>query len=342
MIAPGAESYHPVVSGLPLALLLLGAAPARAGGDAVAALEARVSRLEGLRAGTKDCAATLTEPEVRADLSTSSALSPSARGVLLTATRPWYERLYNARAFEAGGPAPCDELAPMGAVVAREKIAGDLPFDLLCKTNYYEALMAVATMRSEPRMFDLCLVRNRVGDRDFKLDSLDASCRIIAERQGTVDEVCGRLGPYYDNASIAQTCPRMLRYVSGDATVCPLFSDELVRERCEGYVAFGRAEKGDEAACARSPHCLMMRGRPGAQMDRARARIVAEACAVYARPEVLAERARAARADAASLLAALSREAESAPDRAAAAAADARAERAARLGERAAALEGKR
>lgn len=327
-----------------LVLVLLGAAPARAAADgaALAALEARVARLEGLRSGTKDCAAALTEPEVRADLSSGTALSASARGVLLTATRPWYERLYNARAFAAGGPEACDELAPMGAVVAREKIAGDLPFDLLCKTNYYEALMAVATMKREPRMYDLCLVRNRVGDRDFKLDSLEVSCRIIAERKGTVDEVCGRLGPYYDNASIARTCPRMLRYVSGDATVCPLFTDELVRERCEGYVAFGRSERGDPSACAKSPHCRMMRGEPGALEDLARRLIVAEACGVYARPEVLAERARAARDEAAALLGGALKDAEGATDRAAAAAADARAERAARLAERAAALAGKR
>jgi hypothetical protein len=327
-----------------LVAALLSAAPARAASvdQALAGLESRVALLEDLQSGGTACASVVTEPEVRADLSTGTALTEAARGVLLTATRAWYERLYNARAFEAGGPEVCDELAPLRATVAREKIAGDLAFDLLCKTNYYEALMAVATMRKQPRMFDLCLVRNRVGDRDFKLDSLDASCRIIAERKGTVDEVCGRLGPYYDNASIAQTCTRMLRYVSGDPTVCPLFGDELVHERCEGYVAYGKSVAKDDAACAASPQCLMMSGKPQVLADLARKRIVAEACAVYARPEIMAERARAARDEAQAAFARLSADAEGTLDRTEAGAADARLEKAARLASRAGALAEKR
>lgn len=259
------------------------------------ALEARAADLESFQKGPSACLSSMTEAAVRAALA-GGELSQSARGVLLTAALPSLERLYNARAFENGGPAVCDELAPLKATVKREKIAGDLAFDLLCKTNYYEALMAKATIEKQPTMFDLCLVRNRVGDRDFKLDSLDVSCRIIAERKGTVDEVCGRLGPYYDNASIAQTCPRMLRYVSGDETVCPLFGDKLVHERCAGYVGYKKAAAGDAAACAKEPHCRLMRGEASSVAEETEKEVVAAACGVYARPEILKERARALRA----------------------------------------------
>jgi hypothetical protein len=308
--------------------------------EALGELESSVSLMESLLRGPSVCVSSMTEGRVRESLSGDAGLSPSARGVLLTAVRPSLERLYNARAFASGGPGVCDQLAPLQSTVRREEIAGDLPFDLLCKTNYYEALMAKATMLGETTMFDLCLLRNRVGDRDFKLDSLDVSCRIIAERKGSVDEVCGRLGPYYDNASIAQSCPRMLRYVSGDASVCPLFTDELVRERCEGYVAFGKAAAGDEAACAKSPHCQLMRGRPGRAAAAAEKEVVAAACGVYARPEIRAEWARAAREAARTLGQALAEGGGAAADRASAAALDARLERAARLEARAGLLAG--
>lgn len=336
MIARGGRGYNPVVKPILLAGLLLVPSVVRAAGDdaALDSLEARVASVEALARGTAACEASTTEAEVRADL-TPGRLSDSARGVLSAAALPDLERLYNARAFVTGGPAVCDDLAPLSAVVKREKIAGDLPFDLLCKTNYYEALMAKATMRGEDGMYDLCLLRNRVGDRDFKLDSLEVSCRIIAERKGTVDEVCARLTPYYDNASIAKTCPRMLRYVSGDASVCRLFSDRLVRERCEGYVAFGLAEKGSPMACAKSPHCRMMRdGAAWAAAD-AEKRVVHDACRVYARREVRTERARALREEAKSLETGLTTEAAAAGDRADAARLDALLERAARLEARA-------
>jgi len=333
------------VKALLLAGILLLPAAARAaapGADAALdALDARVALLESLGAGPAVCVSSLTDADVRADLS-GTALSDAARGVLLTAVRPALERLYNARAFASGGPRVCDELAPLRATVRREKIAGDLPFDLLCKTNYYEALMAKATMLGEDSMFGLCLLRNRVGDRDFKLDSLEASCRIIADRKGSVDEVCARLTPYYDNASIAQPCPRMLRYVSGDESVCRLFADELVHERCEGYAAFRKAESGSAAACGKSPHCLMMRGRAAEAAAAAEKEVVAAACGVYGRAEIRSERARAARDAAADLAGRLARDAEAAPDRAGAAALDARLERAARLEERAARLAGRK
>jgi len=324
---------------------LLGTLPPRSaaagtaqGADAaLAALEPRLDRLESLRREPAACSSRLAEADVVRDLSSGPLPAPT-RALLLAATRPWLERLYNARAFAAGGPGVCDELTPLRAVVQREKIAGDIPFDLLCKTNYYEALMAKATILNGADMFDLCLIRNRVGDRDFKLDSLDVSCRIIAERRGTVDEVCARLSPYYDNASIAKTCPRMLRYVSGDATVCPLFEDELVRERCEGYVAFKRAAARDEAPCEKSPHCLMMRGRPGPGEALAARRVVEEACRIYARPEFVRDGARAARDEARQVARGLVAEADAAPGREAAAALDARLERAARLEARAARL----
>lgn len=306
--------------------------------EKLAALEGRVSLLESSQKGPQACVSSLTEAGVREDLA-GTRLSKSARGVLLTAALPELERLYDARAFATGGPAVCDELAPLRATIKREKIAGDLPFDLLCKTNYYEALMAKATMLREPTMFDLCLLRNRVGDRDFKLDSLDASCRIIAERKGTVDEVCGRLGAYYDNASIARSCPRMLRYVSGDETVCPLFSDPMVRERCDGYVAFRKAAAGDEAACAVSPRCRMLRGGAAATAAAAAERLVRAACGVYARPEIRAERALRLRDEAAALESGLlAQDGGAASGREAAAALDARLERAARLAARAARL----
>jgi hypothetical protein len=304
----------------------------------LASLDARVSRLEALSRGDQGaCAASLTAPEVRDELA-AGTLSGSARGVVLTEVRPWLERWYNAKAFLAGGPEPCAELAPLGSLVKRETDAGEVPFDLLCKTNYYEALMARTTIDKKPGIFELCRLRNLVGDRDFKLSSLDRSCRIIADHKGTVDDVCESLTPYFDNASIAKTCRRMLRYVSGDASVCAEFSDELVHERCSGYAAYARERAGDAGACGDEPQCWIIDGRAAEAEARAERGVVEAACRAGARPEILSERARDAADDAAALVARLAATEPDAPDRSAARDLDALVERAARLEARARAL----
>ncbi len=263
--------------------------PAAAPGDATPN-EPRLAALEGAArgAGHRACLANATPAEVMSVLN-DPATSPTARGVLLNASRPWLERLYNARAFAAGAPAVCDELAPLAVVVHREKDAGDISLDLLCKTNYYEGLMAGAIIRGEPEVFELCRKRNLVGDRDFRLDSLDVSCRIIAESKGGVAATCEALGPYFDNLTIGATCPRMLRYANGDPTVCPLFEDEMVRERCEGYVAYRKSGTKDAKACGGKSQCELLKGDRTGPETRAAAGLARAACGVYARADVRAE-----------------------------------------------------
>lgn len=280
-------------------------APAAAPGDAPPS-EGRLAALEGaaLGAAHPSCLKQASLEEVRAVL-LDPATSSTARAVLLNAVRPWLERLYNARAFAAGGPAVCDELAPLGVTVGREKDAGDISLELLCKTNYYEGLMAGAFIRGEPEVFELCRKRNLVGDRDFRLDSLDVSCRIIAESKGGVAATCEALGPYFDNATIGGTCPRMLRYASGDETVCPLFQDEMVHERCEGYVAFKKAGTRGAKACGGQSQCELLKGDLKGPERRAADGLAKAACGIFARADVRAELATRLAAKAESLARAL-------------------------------------
>lgn len=303
---------------------LAGAGAATTAPPAPASPETLENRLAALESEAA-CRARANSAEVMASL-LGPGLSEPSKGVLLTAVRPWLERGYNARVLSSKDPSLCDELASLKSVTRRERGAGDVPFELLCKTNYYEALMAEVVVRDKPGLFELCRQRNLVGDRDFKLDSLDVSCGIIAERKGSVDEICARLEPYFDNATIAKSCRRMLRFVAGDPAVCPEFRDEMVRERCEGYAALRKGE------CAGRAQCLLLRSQPERPQKEAADGLAAAACSVFAREEIRSELARAISADAEALARSLSSVDESgAPDRARAKSADDAVERAARL-----------
>ena len=307
--------------------------------DPVAAshLDARLALFEGAaRVPGKPACVKSASPEMALSLLTDSETSAKARAVLLSAILPWLERLYNARAFTPAGPAVCGELAPLNYTVTREKNAGDISFDLLCKTNYYEGLMAKAMMRGEPQMFELCRIRNLIGDRDFRLDSLDASCKILAENVDGVDKTCARLGPYFDNETIGGTCVRMMRYALGDETVCSYFVDPMVHERCEGYAAYRRGLKRTSLECGGSPQCLLLSGETKEPLRAAAAGLASASCEVYARPEIRAEFARrfAAQAEA-EAQALIARPQEGSATRLSERAADAELERVARLQARA-------
>lgn len=257
---------------------------------ATSRLEARLALFEGAARvpGRPSCAQSASA-DMALSLLTDPETTPKTRSVLLSAILPWLERLYNARAFLPAGPAVCDELTALNYTVTREKNAGDISLQLLCKTNYYEGLMAGAMMRGEPEIFELCRTRNLIGDRDFRLDSLDVSCKIIAEHAKGVAQTCGRLTPYFDNATIGGTCLRMLRYALGDATVCAEFVDPMVHDRCEGYAAYRKAGPRPAQSCDGKAQCLLLSGETKGPLSVAAAGLASASCEVYARPEIRVE-----------------------------------------------------
>lgn len=241
--------------------------------------EARLAALEGAArgAGHPACLANSNPEEVLAVLR-DSAISPAAREALLTAASPWLERLFTARAFAASGPDACDALS-------------SLTLDLPCKTGYHEALMAGAFIRADPDGIELCRKRNLAGDRYFRLDSLDKSCRIFAENTGGVVATCEALSPYFDHVTSGATCPRLLRQVSGDETVCPQFEGEA-RARCEGYAAYRKAGSRGAKACGGSGLCELLKGEFQGPERRAAEGLARAACGVFERADVRAELAK--------------------------------------------------
>ena len=214
---------------------------------------------------------------------------PEAPGrALLAAVRPDLERLYLCRTLTEGGPEACRDLEALRLEIEREPGVPRVSFDLLCRTEYYEAKIALAMQRRENTVAELCVVRNVIGDRDFKLDSINRSCGIVAGYSGSTTATCGALGPYFDNDSIARTCPKMLRFVTGDPSVCPLFEDPLVRERCDGYVALRRLlDSGGRVDCGGSDYCRTLTG-AGAPVCRALETQVLDRYCAGSTPEALA------------------------------------------------------
>lgn len=180
---------------------------------------------------------------------------------LFQSAAPDLENYYQCRAIVGRSDAVCADLKAFGVVVQREALAEPLPMDLMCRTLFYEARLAQELIASErDKVRSLCVTRNKVGDRDFKLDSLETSCGILSGFAGDTAATCGRLKPYFDNATIAASCPRMMRYAAGDPAICPDFHDPLVHERCLGYAAFKESRSAGPQACGGSNYCRTLRG----------------------------------------------------------------------------------
>ncbi|MBI3554113.1 MAG: hypothetical protein HY077_16575 [Elusimicrobia bacterium] len=206
---------------------------------------------------------------------------------LSAAVEPDLERYSLCRAYAQGGAQSCGELKALRGFITREEGVPAITLELLCETLYYEAAIAKAMVTRSSQTASLCVTRNVIGDRDFKLDSLERSCAIVAGFSGSTTTTCGALSPFFDNASIAKTCPKMLRFVTGDETVCPELPDAMVHERCLGYAAFAKAVRGrDPALCGASRYCAVLMGGGARTCQGYEGELRRNACAFFSRADL--------------------------------------------------------
>ncbi len=290
-----------IVVGAVLALSSAGASAQQAQGG-LAEAQDRLRRAEGLLSELQGASRRAPEPSASCLRSFSlkglaaefkdGSLPADVKEAFLVQALPQLEKALICRTYTTADLASCDDADAFGVTVRREEGAGDIPFKLLCQTVYYEILLARAYLTRGPDMKELCVKRNLIGDRDFKLDSLDAACAIVARFSGDTEATCGSLAPYFDNASIAKTCPRMHRYISGDETVCPVMTDPMVHERCLGYVAFRKARARDRRPCAVEPFCRMLTGAGPALCETYRPAMARTLCRLKVQPPYLKHRGR--------------------------------------------------
>ncbi len=280
--------------GHPICRVLMGAGEAACGSPsprhearaaqaaaALAQLEGLAARLEG--GGEKACRDAFSVGVLLRDFR-EARLPESLEEMLFQRVGSDLERHSLCRAYTASDPSVCDELAPIDIPFRRERGVEPVSQDLLCKTLFYEARIAQAIAEDSPEVAGLCVKRNEAGDRDFKLETLARSCAIVAGHSGDTAATCSRLAPYFDNASIAKTCPNMLRFVSGDAGVCPALKDPMVNERCLGYVAFHQARRArNPALCGDSAYCVTLFGSDPASCRPHEARIARSYCGLLSR-----------------------------------------------------------